>query len=433
MRSFRFFSRSLVGVLLVLGGAASWGVVQTAAAAPVQWTGTASGTWVRLFVDGQKCAGGAEAALAAGPAKLELSGAGSGSRYSGTLTGSAWRGDAASPLTGTWQATLGGGGEQIRMTLRPKTGQPATVTVSLRQQQYRPLFCSWARGTVTRRPAEGAAAPLAKGGEIRVGDRIETGADGRAVVVLGDSSVVMLQESTRIEVPRVPENAERTQKVRAQGGKVWFAVKKVQQGSKFEVETDEAVAAVRGTEFLVEVGAEGEVSLTTAEGQVDVTDASPTRATTAVLPGMQWSFRRPRGEVQGAVGRRLLPRPVKPLLQSWAPLLQEADRSWPYRRLDKKGFWQDRLSKPDAVSTPGRSTGPRPRSERPHRAPRAPGPRAGAGLRRGAVQTSAAPPVSPARLRHGRRGYGQAGPMAGGPPPIPHPRRPPRAEVPPPN
>lgn len=323
-------------------------------AAPVQWTGTAGGAWVRLFVDGQKATGGVEAAVGGGSARMELSGSGSGSSYSGTLQGTGWMGSRTIPLSGSWQATTGTTANRIDLTLNPRSGGTRVFSVPLRQSAYQPLFCAWTRGTVTRKPARGSEAPLSKGAELAVGDVIQTGKDSAAVVVLGDSSVVMMQESSRVEIPAVPENSKGVQKAKVATGKIWFAVKKVQPGSKFEVETDEAVAAVRGTEFLVEIDDQGETALTTAEGQVDVTDPAGKEEAVPVAPGMRWHIRRAAPGVPAPVRRGAIERrDLAPVVQAWAPLFQQADLHWPYRRLGKSAFWQNRFGPPPGFRRPG--------------------------------------------------------------------------------
>jgi ferric-dicitrate binding protein FerR (iron transport regulator) len=201
------------------------------------------------------------------------------------------------PVSGTWEATIEGTGS-IQLRVQGQGGRTIPITVSLSKGDYAPLHCAVARGTVTRRPAGGSALPLAAGAAIRIGDTIETGAGSGAIVILGDRSVVMMQDRTRIEVPDIPENQSGTQKVRASSGKVWFAVQKAQQGQKFEVETREAVAAVRGTEFLVELEEDGEDAITTAEGEVEMLDREGRQPPVPVPAGMRW-FRR-RGEHTGA-------------------------------------------------------------------------------------------------------------------------------------
>jgi hypothetical protein len=205
---------------------------------------------------------------------------------------------------------------------------------------------------------------------VSPGDAIETGAGSGAIVVLGDSSVVMMQEKTRVEIPDVAENRDHTQKVRLSTGKVWFAVRKVQDRGKFEVETEEAVAAVRGTEFLVEVGEDGETAVTTADGEVAVTDAGRTRPFTAVPAGRRWALAARRQRMAAGGWRPAAAYDLRLAVSRWKAMLAEADRHWPHRRRGKQRFWQDRLGAPGPGAAPGA------RARRPGGGPPArPGPR----------------------------------------------------------
>lgn len=362
-------------VILVTSGLIFMGLA--AHAAPVQWTGNSGGAWVKLFVDGQKATGAIRSQLPEIYAEVELSGSGSGSQYAGTLQGIARRAGNTTPLTGEWRASTGSGAA-LHCTIRP-TGKPVrTLDVPLQQSAgYALLRCAWLRGTATR-TSRGSAAPvpLKANDPVAIGDSIETGPQSGAIVILGDRSVVMMQEKTRLLVPDVPDNRTGVQKAKVGTGKVWFAVKKVQDRGKFEVETDEAVAAVRGTEFLVEVGDEGETSITTAEGEVAITDAERKRPFTPCRAGMRWALaarRLRRGAFWG--GPRA--HDLRTLVQTWRPMLEQADIAWPLRREGKRAFWQDSLV-PDGsggFQAPGRGAGPR--------RGRMPGPGARPGFRRG--------------------------------------------------
>ncbi len=358
-------NRGVIGLTLstvvMIALAASGGNVR-------QWTGVGNGVEARLYVDGQKATGSLKARLPKGQAQMELSGSGSGERYSGSLRGALSAGGRTQPVTGTWQAALGSGSSLTFTCRAPSAGEVTrSVPLTAGTGGIAPLRIAWLRGSATRKPLAGAAAVTKAGDAIRPGDVIETGANSGAIVVLGDSSVVMMQDSTRLEIPDVPENQKRVQSVKATSGKVWFAVKKVQQGEKFEVETDEAVAAVRGTEFLVEVDDAGELSVTTAEGEVAVTDARRTRPLIPVKAGMAWRHQRPQSP--NALQKWGSPKrtDLKPIVQRWGPRLAQADGFWPHRRAGKREFWQDRYLKPSSNTSPprpgaGRRVPPSPRS-----------------------------------------------------------------------
>lgn len=338
---------------LALIPACSLGVgVMAAWAAPVQWTGTAQNTRVQLFVDGQKATGGVRASFPRGTADITLSGSGGSSHYSGTAAGQGLRGAQTVAVSGSWEASLVPGSARIHLKLQPQGGQTIPLSVDLSQTAYQPLRCAWLRGSATRKSG-GATKPLRAGDGLRVGDAVETGAGSSAILVLADRSVVMMQERTRVEIPDVPDNRGQLQKTKVSSGKVWFAVRKVQQGSKFEVETTEAVASVRGTEFLVEVDDEGETSLTTAEGEVVVSDLQRTRNPIPVREGMAWRLPRRTPVGEAARWRPAARANLERIVERWGPLLDEADLHWPFRRAGKARFWQNRLKERHKASTLG--------------------------------------------------------------------------------
>ncbi|MBI5886244.1 MAG: FecR domain-containing protein [Deltaproteobacteria bacterium] len=102
--------------------------------------------------------------------------------------------------------------------------------------------------------AKGAAAwGLApKGGKVDVGDRIKTGSDGRALLVLKDKSRLMLGNDTEIEVSEfLLTKKERSAVYSVSTGKVRAIVAKFSGRSDIKVRTQTGVAGVKGTDFIV--------------------------------------------------------------------------------------------------------------------------------------------------------------------------------------
>jgi hypothetical protein len=325
----------IVGLLGLLALAAQ--------AAPIQWTGNTGGAWVTLFVDGQKATGGITAQLPDGFAEMELSGTGGGNGYRGTLQGHARKSGATFPVTGEWDATLGTDAV-IKFTVQARGRQPRSRETQLTKSPgYSMLRCAFLRGSATRTPkGQSAKLSLKLNDPLALGDTIETAADSGALVVLGDRSVVMMQEKTRVVVPDIPDNQHGVQNTKVGAGKVWFAVKKVQDRGKFEVETDEAVAAVRGTEFTVEVGEDGETAITTAEGEVAITDSARRRPMCPCRAGMRWGIGPRRTRKAGFWGASKA-HDLRQTVAQWGPMLLQADQQWPLRRQGKAEFWQDRF------------------------------------------------------------------------------------------
>jgi hypothetical protein len=112
-------------------------------------------------------------------------------------------------------------------------------------------------GTATRTNG-GEAQALQAGSEIELNDTIDVGAASNLKLTLSDESVLMLGERSQLIIDEATfEGQERKGFAARLGfGKVWARVKKALAGSdsKFEVQTERAVAGVRGTIFRVDYG-----------------------------------------------------------------------------------------------------------------------------------------------------------------------------------
>lgn len=110
-------------------------------------------------------------------------------------------------------------------------------------------------GTATRTNGDQTVA-LQAGSEIELNDTIEVGPSSNLKLTLTDESVLMLSERSRLIIDEATfEGQERKGFAARLGfGKVWARVKKALAGSdsKFEVQTERAVAGVRGTIFRVD-------------------------------------------------------------------------------------------------------------------------------------------------------------------------------------
>jgi hypothetical protein len=102
---------------------------------------------------------------------------------------------------------------------------------------------------------EDAAAwkPLAKGAALAIGDAIRTGEKSRLEVTLQDGSRIRLGSASKATLREGQfKGDERQVGVTVWAGRLWAKVaKKLGSDSKFEVETANAVAGVRGTSFTV--------------------------------------------------------------------------------------------------------------------------------------------------------------------------------------
>jgi hypothetical protein len=131
---------------------------------------------------------------------------------------------------------------------------------------------------------------------VKVGDRVRTGADGRLELQWADGTRLALAPKTSLVVRKYRFDSKvkaQTSLFRLDVGKIWTRVSHELLGdSRFEVETPDAVAAVRGTIFSVETGADGtqvavydgKVHLATQGGQAK--DVTAGRQLAAVRSGL---------------------------------------------------------------------------------------------------------------------------------------------------
>jgi hypothetical protein len=151
-----------------------------------------------------------------------------------------------------------------------------------------PLAASASVGTVSalegeaqRTNIQGKTSALAQGAAIEVGDVIRV-TKGGLKLTLNDTSVVMLAQGSDLEISEADfAGQERRSFVAKLGlGALWAKVSKAAAGSnaKFEVQTERAVAGVRGTIFQVEVDDSGGIHDTrvgVVEGRVAVDRPAP--------------------------------------------------------------------------------------------------------------------------------------------------------------
>lgn len=101
--------------------------------------------------------------------------------------------------------------------------------------------------------------------DILVGDVVTTSKTGRAIIEDLYGSITVLDYSSKFKALQVDEN---TSKVFLESGKSWSRVKKVfKEGQSYEVETNNAVAIVRGTSFGIYI-LKGTTYLFVSEGTV---------------------------------------------------------------------------------------------------------------------------------------------------------------------
>ncbi len=135
-----------------------------------------------------------------------------------------------------------------------------------------------ARGDVVIRTVDSSVKAI-PGAMVRQGDQIRTGQDSGVRLLLGGSAVIDLGANTSMVVTRAGTSSSET-KLKVWSGRLWARVSSLFGSSaKFEVESPNAVAGVRGTEFIFDVAPDGGTEITVLDGAVAVTarDGGPAR------------------------------------------------------------------------------------------------------------------------------------------------------------
>lgn len=159
---------------------------------------------------------------------------------------------------------LGIGAAMPALMLRPALAAGAAVgTVSK------------VRGTASLLRA-GAQVVLQGGEEVMPGDVVTTLAESRLRIALNDGSQLNLGELTKMTIADFdfsPETLERKAAFDLKAGLCKAITAKAASGSSFVIRTQNAVAATRSTEWIVEAK-KAETSVYVLEGKVDVAESA---------------------------------------------------------------------------------------------------------------------------------------------------------------
>ncbi len=105
-------------------------------------------------------------------------------------------------------------------------------------------------------------------------DRIKTGNESEVELLLPDNNIIKLLENTELEIIELSENLNtgaKINKLKDEIGRIIVNVKKFSKGRDlFEINTDIAVAGVRGTIFEVNVKNDKTTVVSVIEGEVEV-------------------------------------------------------------------------------------------------------------------------------------------------------------------
>ncbi|PYM27296.1 MAG: hypothetical protein DMD80_15430 [Candidatus Rokuibacteriota bacterium] len=165
----------------------------------------------------------------------------------------------------------------------------ATLAIaSLASAQERAGVVTTLKGKVTVvRASSSELTPLKFRDAVFVRDRITTGKDSFARVLLGGKAVVTIREFSAVTITEVPGVAT----VDVGGGRVAVAVarERMRPGDLVEVRTPNAVAGIRGTVIVAEVFDAQRSVITVLKGVIDVTrlDAGRAAGPATILNALQ--------------------------------------------------------------------------------------------------------------------------------------------------
>jgi hypothetical protein len=132
------------------------------------------------------------------------------------------------------------------------------------------------KGTAHVKPSTGVWTALQEGSSLRIGDHVRTGKKSRIEIHLVDASVIRLGSNTTlvIDTVLVADNGEREIKSSLLSGQAYANVsKQPNETSKFEINTKNAIAGVRGTAFRIDANKDASTVVRVYIGAVAVSNA----------------------------------------------------------------------------------------------------------------------------------------------------------------
>src|SRR6266404_4143395 len=150
----------------------------------------------------------------------------------------------------------------------------AVIGDPLLAAEARSAQVSFLEGSAQKSRGRGVRGDLRVGAVLGQGDTIETQDATRLEIRFGDGSVLRLGPKSRVQLAEAHFGggaARRKLTARLFFGKLWAKVISVVQGEqKFQVETENAVAGVRGTTFRVDANEDKSVLVRVYDGSVAV-------------------------------------------------------------------------------------------------------------------------------------------------------------------
>lgn len=160
---------------------------------------------------------------------------------------------------------------RIQDVNKVQAGSIIKIPIDWLKSQPKPAKVLSIDGVVLIKSARGARfIPLKANQAIQVGDELIT-RDGTALIKLADNSIIRIEADSQVHFNRMSHYGETGMvdtRIRLKKGSMVNNVVPLERGSRFEVSTPSAVAAVRGTEFRISTdGNNSQVEVT--EGRVE--------------------------------------------------------------------------------------------------------------------------------------------------------------------
>ena len=151
-------------------------------------------------------------------------------------------------------------------------GNTLQVPVPWLERRPRPAEAVAVRGQAWRTThPEGTRSLLNEGDQLNVGDGVRTASNGYARIRLADGSTLSIEPDSRLQFNRLTQygrGAMADTRMNLEQGRIETHVEPTEEdGSRFEIHTPSAVAAVRGTRFGLETSEDGTL-LEVREGEV---------------------------------------------------------------------------------------------------------------------------------------------------------------------
>jgi hypothetical protein len=136
-----------------------------------------------------------------------------------------------------------------------------------------PAEATLVEGKAERKSGE-KTGPLQQGSHVSAGDLLTTGEDGRVELRFADKSLLRIGPSAKLQLTAAHFSggpAKRKMTVQLFFGNIWAKVTSIVSGEqRFQVETENAVAGVRGTTFRVDAKSDKSVLVRVYAGAVAV-------------------------------------------------------------------------------------------------------------------------------------------------------------------